>query len=151
MTRRYFGLAAVAAFAAGLALLIATGCSNDDGATNATDGATETARERGGGDHPGSTSPDSEQGPGAPTETLRLESGEPVGGPAKVEVEKGTNLTLVVESDQPEEIHLHGYDLTETAEPGAPARMAVDANLEGVFEIETHATGTLIGNLAVTP
>jgi hypothetical protein len=62
----------------------------------------------------------------------------------------------VVSSDAPDEIHLHGYDIELEAAPGAPARFSFKANLEGVFEMESHTAEDagqepLIANLVVNP
>ena len=48
-------------------------------------------------------------------------------------------MRIVVSSDAADEIHLHGYDIEKNAAPGTPARFNFKANIEGVFEIESHA------------
>ena len=42
-------------------------------------------------------------------------------------------------SDAEHEIHLHGYDIARDAAPGKPARYRFKADVEGVFEIESHS------------
>ena len=37
-----------------------------------------------------------------------------------------------------DDIHVHGYDLERSVAPGAPARFVFPADIEGVFEIESH-------------
>jgi hypothetical protein len=73
---------------------------------------------------------------------LRLEvdaSAGQVGGDAgRVPVPEGTHVTLVVTSDVPDEVHLHGYDVEAPLEPGTPAELSFDATIPGVFEVELH-------------
>jgi len=47
-------------------------------------------------------------------------------------------VRIVIAADAADELHLHGYDITREAMPGRPARFRFKANLEGVFEIESH-------------
>ena len=48
-------------------------------------------------------------------------------------------MRIVVSSDVPDEIHLHGYDIEKEAAPGKPARFRFKADAEGAFELESHA------------
>ena len=69
---------------------------------------------------------------------IRIEGGQVVGGAKTIDVERGEPVRIVVSADSTDEIHLHGYDITRNAAPGAPARFNFKANLEGVFEMESH-------------
>ena len=95
--------------------------------------------------------------PPAPSVTrIQIQGGEVVGGAASIEVEQGEPVRIVVAADAPDEIHLHGYDLTREAAPGAPARFNFTADLEGVFEIESHTAedaglDPLVARLLVNP
>jgi hypothetical protein len=87
---------------------------------------------------------------------IQIQGGEVVGGPQSIEIEQGEPVQIVVAADAPDEIHLHGYDLTREAAPGAPARFDFTANLEGVFEIESHTAEDaglepLVARLVVNP
>ena len=87
---------------------------------------------------------------------IQIQGGEVVGGAASIEVEQGEPVRIVVAADAPDEIHLHGYDLTREAAPGAPARFNFRADLEGVFEIESHTAedaglDPLVARLLVNP
>jgi hypothetical protein len=87
---------------------------------------------------------------------IQIQGGQVVGGAKRIETTKGEPVQIVVSSDAPDEIHLHGYDIEKTAEPGAPARFSFKANLEGVFEMESHTAEDagqepLIANLVVNP
>ena len=54
-------------------------------------------------------------------------------------VTKNDRVQIVVSSDAPDQIHLHGYDIEKEATPGKPARFDFKANVEGAFIIESHA------------
>jgi heme/copper-type cytochrome/quinol oxidase subunit 2 len=87
---------------------------------------------------------------------IQIQGGEVVGGPQSIEIEQGEPVRIVVAADTPDEIHLHGYDLTREAAPGTPARFDFTANLEGVFEIESHTAEDaglepLVARLVVNP
>jgi FtsP/CotA-like multicopper oxidase with cupredoxin domain len=90
--------------------------------------------------------------PAPPVETIRVRGGKPAGGVQTINVEKGERVRIRVSStDTADEIHLHGYDKYADVAPGRSARFTFEANLEGIFEIELHGTGTQIGKLVVEP
>jgi Multicopper oxidase len=71
-------------------------------------------------------------------------------------VKKNDRVRIVVSSDAPDQIHLHGYDIEKEAAPGKPARFDFKANVEGAFIIESHAAEDagnepLIARLHVEP
>ena len=87
---------------------------------------------------------------------IRIQGGQVVGGAKTIDVERGEPVRIVVTADTTDEIHLHGYDITRNAAPGAPARFNFKANLEGVFEIESHTAEDaglepLVAELVVNP
>jgi FtsP/CotA-like multicopper oxidase with cupredoxin domain len=78
------------------------------------------------------------------------------GGAKNIDVAKGDTVRIVVTADAPDEIHLHGYDITRNAAPGQPARFRFKANAEGSFEIESHVAedaglDALVARLVVSP
>jgi FtsP/CotA-like multicopper oxidase with cupredoxin domain len=92
-------------------------------------------------------------GPDATVVTLRDYA---VGEVESIEVEKGDQVRLVFRSNVPDSIHIHGYDLEQEAAPGQPARFSFPADIEGVFEIESHEAehqgkDALIARLVVEP
>jgi hypothetical protein len=94
--------------------------------------------------------------PEPPVTRVRIKGGQVVGGPKTVEVARGDAVRLVVAADAPDEIHVHGYDITQNAGPGAPARFVFRADLEGVFEVESHVAedagrNPLVARLVVNP
>ena len=85
-------------------------------------------------------------------ETIRVRDGEPAGGVQTITVKKGERARIQISSqDTSDEIHLHGYDLTDDLKAGDSARFSFEAEAEGIFEIELHGTGTQIGKLVVEP
>lgn len=73
-----------------------------------------------------------------------------------IEVKKGDQVRMVFKSNVPDEVHVHGYDLSRAAAPGKPARFSFPATIEGVFEIESHEAehagkDALIARLVVEP
>ena len=51
---------------------------------------------------------------------------------------KGDTVRIVITTDAPDELHLHGYDIEREAAPGQPARFRFKANAEGEFVLESH-------------
>jgi FtsP/CotA-like multicopper oxidase with cupredoxin domain len=87
---------------------------------------------------------------------IRIRGGTVVGGVKRVQATKGDTVRILVRSDAPDEIHLHGYDIYEDTAPGKPARFLFRADVEGIFEIESHVAedagrDPLIGRLIVQP
>lgn len=76
---------------------------------------------------------------------------EPVDGVKKLVFRKGDTIRFTVVSDQPEEVHFHGYDVAKDVGPGQPATFAVPADIEGIFEAELEHSGTQIASITVEP
>ena len=70
---------------------------------------------------------------------ISLEGGVVAGEPKTIRAAKNDVVRIVVSSDVPDEIHLHGYDIEKEAAPGEPARFRFKADAEGAFELESHA------------
>ena len=73
---------------------------------------------------------------------VQVAGGQVIGDTGRVPVAAGTEVTLTVTSDVPDEVHLHGYDLAAALTPGTPAEITFDATVPGVFEVELHDAGT---------
>ena len=91
-----------------------------------------------------------------PEHRVVLRDGKPVGGTARIEVKRGDLVRLVIESDAPDQIHVHGYDIEKETDPDAPARFSFRAQIEGLFEVESHEAehrggDPLIARLVVGP
>lgn len=86
-----------------------------------------------------------------PVPTVRVRGGEAVGGIERVSLRSGERARLRVVSDQADEIHIHGYDITRALPASRPVTLVFPARLEGVFEVELHGSGTQIAELTVSP
>jgi hypothetical protein len=128
---------------------VASGGGDDNGdqaaRTTQTEAGTDTSEE------PHETAP-----PRPQVNRIRIRGGEVVGGPADIKVTKGDKVIIVVSADASDEIHLHGYDIEKPVAAGKPATLAFVANIEGIFEIESHKAedegrDPLLGKLTVEP
>ena len=54
----------------------------------------------------------------------------------RVRVDRGEKVRIRVQADRDEEVHLHGYDLSQDVAPGRPAPIEFTADAPGVFEVE---------------
>jgi hypothetical protein len=68
-----------------------------------------------------------------------------------LEYTEGETVRFRVRSSEPDEVHVHGYDLFEEVVPGQTARMAFKADITGIFEIELEHSGKEIARLKVEP
>jgi hypothetical protein len=74
-----------------------------------------------------------------PVTRISVKGGVLVGDPKTIRVAKNDIVRIVVSSDAPDQIHLHGYDIEKEAAPGKPASFRFKADAEGAFELESHA------------
>jgi hypothetical protein len=79
---------------------------------------------------------------------VTVADGEVTGGGRK-QVDKGEPLTLRVTTDEADELHVHGYDLTADLEPGEPGEITFTPDAEGVFEVELEDAGLQLLELEV--
>ena len=70
---------------------------------------------------------------------LRIEDGRLVGNVKAVQVRRDEFVELVWSADRRTVLHLHGYDIEVTVNPGETQIMAFRARATGRFPIETHA------------
>jgi FtsP/CotA-like multicopper oxidase with cupredoxin domain len=151
----------VAAVAVAVLAFVIAQPGDDDGEEQAatTPAQTETGGATGDGGAPAPTATEEEPPPPPPepeVTRIRMRDGSVVGGTQDIEVTRGDTVRIVVTSDAPDEIHLHGYDITRTPEPGKPARFQFRADAEGAFEIESHVAedaglDPLVARLVVEP
>ncbi len=80
---------------------------------------------------------------------VRIEGGQPVGGPTAWRVQQGDQVRISVRSDTSDELHLHGYDVSKDVEAGSRADLVLTATEPGSFELELEHTAVLVGNLEV--
>jgi plastocyanin len=146
MTRNQrIGLLAAAAVVAVVAIVIAVSGGGDEGGDTAGQ-TTRTSNEQ----------PHETLQNAANSNHIRIKGGKVVGGPPDIKVKKGDHVRIVVSSDAHDDVHLHGYDIEKPVEPGQPAQFNFTANIEGIFEIESHVAEDegrepLLAKLTVEP
>jgi hypothetical protein len=64
----------------------------------------------------------------------------------RIRAKQGDVLELTFTSDEPAELHLHGYDKLVTVAPNVPAVLRLDAKIAGRFPIEAHKFGSSTGS-----
>lgn len=102
---------------------------------------------------PPATTP-AEPAPPAPRPSyvqIRAKGLKPVGGVKTITANKGDTVRFEIRSDQPDEGHLHGYDISRPVGPGKRARYMFAAKIEGIFELELENAGVPIAELRVNP
>ena len=52
-------------------------------------------------------------------------------------------------SDQPDEVHVHGFENEKAVRPGKPAIINLTADQPGIFEVETHESELQLLQLVV--
>ena len=82
---------------------------------------------------------------------VEVKDGKPVGGVQELEFESGEEARFEVVADAADELHFHGYDLYIDVGPGKPTEVKFDADIEGLFELESHTTGELLAEVSVVP
>ena len=153
------GLIAAAIAVVVVAVVIAAAGGDDEGGgqVGQTTQSTQTQAETDTGATATETTETESEAPPEPAATrIQLRGGEVVDGAADIQVTKGDQVSIVVSSDAPDEIHLHGYDIEKEVEPGRPATFAFTADIEGIFEMESHTAEDagrepLIARLTVEP
>jgi len=86
----------------------------------------------------------------AQTVMVEVVGGDPVGGHQRVRVDLGSVVAVMVTSDAPEEVHVHGYDILHAVSDGNPAHFAFTAAIPGVFEVEFEGSGRLLLQLEIS-
>lgn len=81
--------------------------------------------------------------------SLTVDSGVVTGDSGRQEVELGSTVAIVVDSDIAEEIHVHGYDLFAVAPEGGTGELVFTADIPGLFEVELEQSGELLVELEV--
>ena len=117
---------------------------NSDGSGSQAQGTVPAS-----GDTTGAASPPPKPEPRV--DRIRVRAGEPVGGVKNLTWEKGDNIRVAVASDEAHEVHIHGYDLSKDVAAGGTARFKIDANLDGIYEIELEDLAEPIAELKVEP
>lgn len=89
--------------------------------------------------------------PRTPVERITIEGGRIAGGLRQITVARGEKVTLVVVSDVPDTVHVHGVDLMRDVGPGRVARLTFAAEAAGRYEVELEDAGLQVAQLNVEP
>ena len=148
-------VAAAVVVVVAIVVAVASGGGDDSGSADTTAQTTQTTAETDttetSTEEPHETTP-----PEPKVDRIEIRGGEPVGGVQDIKVKEGDQVTVVVSADAEDDIHLHGYDIEKPVEPGKPATFKFTADIEGIFEIESHVAedagrDPLMGKLTVEP
>jgi hypothetical protein len=96
-------------------------------------------------------SPDDDDAPPTSTPTPEPPPLLKGGKVTKLRFSEGETVRFRVTSDEPEEVHVHGYDIAKEIGAGETVTVAFKADLTGIFEIEYEHAGEQIGQLRVDP
>ncbi|MFI6761496.1 hypothetical protein ACIBF5_20400 [Micromonospora sp. NPDC050417] len=88
--------------------------------------------------------------PGAPVEVaITITGGRSQPQPGRVDAKKNQQVRITVTSDVADRVHVHGYEVGADLRAGQPATVEFVADMDGLFEVETHETGLLLFQLLV--
>lgn len=103
---------------------------------------------------------DSSDSNGAEDRSFDLEfaDGKAVGGAQDISVTQDDHVTVTLHTDEPAELHIHGYELSTEVDRGATGSIKFTADATGEFEVEAHpiahgeeGDGVEIATLQVNP
>ena len=80
------------------------------------------------------------------TYVLRIENGRVPADKRLIRIKQGDVVKLQWSADRRTTIHLHGYDIEQTVEPGATSEMRFTARATGRFAVEPHIEKTTGGH-----
>jgi|GEM_PF-870705 len=81
--------------------------------------------------------------------TLAVADGVVSGDTGRIDVDLGSTVGMVVDADETEEIHVHGYDVYADVTADQDAMFTFTADIPGLFEVELEGAHTLLVELAV--
>lgn len=141
----------IAALIAVVAIVVFAFAGSDDTSEQADNppAATETAT-------PTATATGEEASTPAPTPTPtpRPKPQPPLltaGTVKKLSYKEGETVTFRVRHDQPEEVHVHGYDIKRELEPDKTETISFKADITGIFEVELEQSAQQLAELRVDP
>ena len=82
---------------------------------------------------------------------ISVRGGLPVGGVRRVTVSRGRRVTLIVNADVTDHVHLHGYDVMRDVAPGRPAVISFRATILGTVEAELEDRRVQIARITTQP
>jgi FtsP/CotA-like multicopper oxidase with cupredoxin domain len=135
----------VALIAAALGLLLSLFIAlrpDDDGGTAVPTATVATTTQS---QQSPTTEPPATTAPTGPVRFSITAGGEIERGTVKV----GRDVVITVTAGVSDEVHLHGYDLSDDVAPGEQAEIEFEATVPGQFEVELESRHQLIGVLEV--
>jgi hypothetical protein len=82
---------------------------------------------------------------------ITVRDGLPVGGVRRVTVTRGRRVTLIVNADVTDHVHLHGYNVMRDVAPGRPAVISFRATILGTVEAELEDRRVQIARITTQP
>ncbi len=84
-----------------------------------------------------------------PVIEVRISDGRVTPPPGRVEVSTGDQVIFTIATDVPDEVHVHGYEVERQLPAGETTTVKFTADTPGLFEVETHDSGTQLFQLLV--
>lgn len=123
---------------------------SDESAVSET--SAETSGSAGGGD-PQQPATDEGRPAGERLEVpvIVVRGGEPEGGVEELEFAKGEEIRFRIDSNVDDEVHVHGYDVSQAVTAGQTTELAFPAEIDGVYEVELENSAVPIAELTISP
>ena len=80
---------------------------------------------------------------------VAVRNGQVIPALHRVDFERGDQFRLIVDSDEADEVHVHGFDVEKPVRPGEPAVFNLTADQPGLYEVETHESELTLLQLVV--
>jgi hypothetical protein len=138
----FLGIAVVIAV---VAIVVLADSSEDSGSSQTA--ATATATPTGTPTEPAEETPTSTPTPTPRPKPPLLTAGKVT----ELEFDEGDTVRFRVRSPEPEEIHVHCYEITRDVPAGETITVSFRAGITGICEIEFHNSGEQIAELRVDP
>jgi hypothetical protein len=136
-----------------LFIVLSGGDDDDSVASTTSTTSTETLPtepDGGPGDEP--DKPDKPDKPEEPeVATIVVVGGQPEGGVQELTFSEGDDIRFRVKSDVAEEVHFHGYDVSQDVAAGGSVEFNVPATITGKFEVELEHSVVPIAEITVNP
>ena len=139
----------IAALIAVVAIVVFAFAGSDDTSEQADNPPTATATGTPGATEDSASTPES-----TPTSTPTPKPQPPLltaGTVKKLSYKEGETVTFRVRHDEPEEVHVHGYNIKQDLEPGKTETMSFKADITGIFEVELEHSAQQLAELRVDP
>jgi hypothetical protein len=147
----------VVLLAGGFVLARGAGTDEDVTATTPTPPAAAEPAPRAAGGEPSqdpaavADEPERRPKPAPRVERVRMRDGAPAGEVRDLVFTDGETVRLRFSSNVADEVHIHGVDRYVDVPAGGSASTRFRAEGQGIFEIESHTTGTLVARLEIRP